>query len=70
MFFITKNGNIGIEPKDSAKGDSVAILYSDHTLFILQEINRKSRKWQLIGDYYIYVIIVGEVLDMKRRKDY
>jgi hypothetical protein len=69
VFFITKKGYIGIAPKDSTNGDSVAILHSARTPFILREAGGVSGKWRLVGDSYVHGIMAGEALDMKGRKD-
>jgi hypothetical protein len=70
VFFITKRGYMGIAPKDSIKGDSVAILHSARTPFVLQEAGGgTSGKWRLVGDAYVHGIMEGEALEMKARKD-
>jgi Heterokaryon incompatibility protein (HET) len=66
--FLTSKGYIGIGPDDMEKNDTVAILHSARTPFILRQA-QDSLSWCLLGDSYVHGIMAGEAMQMDRGPD-
>ena len=61
-FILTKNGNMGFAPKETAVGDSICILCGGNTPYIFRPGSPHNT---LLGDSYIYGTMNGQVLDFK-----
>jgi len=65
-FFITEGGYFGLGPKDTRKGDRVAIFFGSNVPFVLREHEWEmgGRGWQLIGETYVHGAMEGEVIGL------
>jgi hypothetical protein len=50
--FYTRDGRIGLGPKDTKCGDLVCMLYGGRPLFLLRHV-LESSKFQLVGDVFV-----------------
>ncbi|KAE8447643.1 hypothetical protein EG329_010614 [Mollisiaceae sp. DMI_Dod_QoI] len=61
--FTTKDGYIGLGPKDMQKGDFIGLLEGGQMPYVLR---RKGEIYELIGDCYVHGIMQGEHFDKTR----
>lgn len=55
---ITKNGWIGLAPKETENGDVICVLSGVNTTFVVRPLARG--QWKFIGECCIYGIMDGE----------
>ncbi|KAI1749586.1 HET-domain-containing protein [Xylaria castorea] len=63
-FFITKNGYMGLGPRDTNVGDSIMILQG-HQAPILARAT-EGKHWKVIGDSYMHGIMEGSVFKQEK----
>jgi hypothetical protein len=58
---VTEKGYMGLEPRDTQKGDSIGVLLGSDVLFILREC--RGRGVEIVGETYVHGIMMGEVIE-------
>ena len=62
LFFITKQGYIGMGPSSLQEGDTVCILFGGYNPFILRPVRDDSDSFRLVGDAYVDGVMEVSVL--------
>ena len=65
-FFFTKDGRMGLCPRNAECGDSIAILYGGSVPYVLREVSR--RTWNFVGECYVEGMMFGEAEEIRRRR--
>jgi hypothetical protein len=64
-FFATEKAFIGVGPYETKKGDDCVFLLGGEVLFVLRNGNEEQ---VLIGDCYIYGVMDGELLHLRKHE--
>ncbi|KAH9868802.1 hypothetical protein J1614_007876 [Plenodomus biglobosus] len=65
-FFTTAEGRIGLCPRETRPGDSIAILYGGSVPYVLAPMI--DGKWKFIGECYVEGIMFGEAKDFQKHE--
>ena len=60
--FLSKDGYVGLVPKDAVPGDQLAIVQGASVPYVFRERADGYDGWELIGEAYIDGLMDGEVL--------
>jgi hypothetical protein len=67
-FFVTASGRMGLCPRGSQPGDTVAVLYGGSVPCVLREVDGQEGKWRFVGECYVEGYMFGEA-EGERRED-
>ncbi|KAF2254955.1 hypothetical protein BU26DRAFT_415845 [Trematosphaeria pertusa] len=65
-FFITRDGRMGLCPRNARPGDAIAILYGGSVPYVLRELGEG--KWYFVGECYVDGMMFGEAEELKRTR--
>ena len=69
-FFVTRDGDMGLEPPCMKQDDTVVVLCGGRVPFILRQVDGDgggTGKWTLVGECYVEGLMQGEVVARMQR---